>query len=112
MSDSSSATPPPAKLHKRWTPQRQFLFLATLDRTRCATMAAKAAGLSRESAYRCRKRDPGGLFALMWDEIMARKAINGVTVRDLRRDPLDPWFALRMTRAGGSLAHLRTLGPS
>ncbi len=34
-------------------------------------IAAGKAGLSRESAYRLRARDPGGLFALMWDDIMA-----------------------------------------
>lgn len=28
--------------------------------------------MSRESAYRLRARDPQGLFALMWDEVVRR----------------------------------------
>jgi hypothetical protein len=62
--------PAPPRLH--WTPDRQCLFLHWLERTRSATEAAEKAGLSRESAYRLRARDRGGLFALMWDDIMAR----------------------------------------
>ncbi|WP_300973343.1 LysR family transcriptional regulator [Sphingomonas sp. LHG3406-1] len=63
----SSASPPTG-----WTPERQVVFLHWLERTRSATAAAKKAGMSRESAYRLRARDPGGLFALMWHDIMAR----------------------------------------
>jgi hypothetical protein len=55
-----------------WTPERQRIFLHWLERTRSATEAAKRAGLSRESAHRLKARDPQGLFALMWDDIMAR----------------------------------------
>ena len=50
-----------------WTPARQFAFLTTLARTRCVSTAAKAATMSRESAYRLRRREPHGLFALSWD---------------------------------------------
>ena len=67
MRDSTTSTPRPG-----WTPERQRDFLHHLERSRSATLAAARTGLSRESAYRCRKRDPGGLFALMWDDIMAR----------------------------------------
>jgi hypothetical protein len=66
MPDSSQ----PATL--TWTPERQCLFLHWLERTRSATAAARKVGLSRESAYRLRGRDPQGLFALMWADIMAR----------------------------------------
>jgi hypothetical protein len=55
-----------------WTPERQRVFLHWLERTRSATAAARKAGLSRESAHRLRARDPDGLFALMWYDIMAR----------------------------------------
>ena len=55
-----------------WTPERQCLFLHWLERTRSASEAADRAGMSRESAYRFRARDPDGLFALMWTDIMAR----------------------------------------
>lgn len=62
-----SASPRPG-----WTPDRQCLFLHWLERTRSATAAAARVGLSRESAHRLRARDPDGLFALMWADIMAR----------------------------------------
>lgn len=62
----------PASSRPAWTPERQLVFLHWLERTRSASEAAEKAGLSRESAYRLRARDPGGLFALMWHEIMAR----------------------------------------
>lgn len=55
-----------------WTPDRQCLFLHWLDRTRSVTVAAARVGLSRESAHRLRQRDPHGLFALVWNDIMAR----------------------------------------
>jgi hypothetical protein len=65
-------TPPPPP---RWTPDRQCAFLRHLDRTRSPTRAAALVGMSRESAYRCRARDPDGLFALLWTDIMARPPI-------------------------------------
>lgn len=50
-----------------WTPARQVAFLSTLTRTRSVTRAARAAGMSREGAYRLRRREPHGLFAAAWD---------------------------------------------
>jgi hypothetical protein len=50
-----------------WTPQRQLDFLDVLRRTRSVAEAARAVGMSRESAHRLRRREPGGLFALSWD---------------------------------------------
>lgn len=49
-----------------WTAQRQLAFLTALARTRRVTAAARAAGMSRESAYRLRAREPDGLFAAAW----------------------------------------------
>lgn len=66
MRESSASSRP------SWTPERQLVFLHWLERTRSASEAAEKAGLSRESAYRLRARDPHGLFALMWRDIMAR----------------------------------------
>jgi hypothetical protein len=54
-----------------WTPARQLRFLDVLARTRSVTRAAAAAGMSRESAYRLRKRVPNGLFAAAWDRVLA-----------------------------------------
>ncbi len=49
-----------------WTPARQLDFLSVLARTRSVSRAAKVTGMSRESAYRLRRREPDGLFALTW----------------------------------------------
>ena len=57
-----------------WTPARQLRFLDALTCTRSVTRAARAAGMSRESAYRLRKRDPDGLFAAAWDRVLATSA--------------------------------------
>jgi hypothetical protein len=53
-----------------WTPARQLTFLHVLERTRSVSSAAAAARMSRESAYRLRRRDPNGLFALLWRRAM------------------------------------------
>lgn len=65
-----------------WTPARQLRFLDVLQRTRSVTRAAAAAGMSRESAYRLRNRDPDGLFAAAWERAMkSHKAVNLVPRR-------------------------------
>ena len=60
----------PTFADRRWTGQRQLAFLDTLSGTRCVTRAAAAAGMSRESAYRLRRRPAGALFAAALDRIM------------------------------------------
>jgi len=67
-----------------WTAGRQLRFLAALARTRSVTQAAAFAGMSRESAYRLRRRPGAGLFAAAWDNAVARS--HG---RKLRFAPLD-----------------------
>lgn len=53
--------------HDGWTPDRQLEFLDMLARTGSVTRSARAAGMSREGAYRLRSREPDGLFATAWD---------------------------------------------
>ena len=53
-----------------WTAARQLAFLTILAQTRSVSRAAAATGMSRESAYRLRARDPDGLFALLWKRAM------------------------------------------
>ena len=53
-----------------WTADRQLVFLETLAVTRSVSVAAKSAGMSRESAYRLRRRPGAGLFAAAWDRAM------------------------------------------
>jgi len=52
-----------------WTATRQLGFLDALVGTRSVTRAAASVGMSRESAYRLRARDQGGLFAALWDRV-------------------------------------------
>jgi hypothetical protein len=63
---------PPRCRHDGWTVQRQLAFLEVYRRTRSAAAAARACGMSRESACRLRARDPQGLFAVMWDHLAAQ----------------------------------------
>ncbi len=53
-----------------WTPERQLRFLAMLADSKSVTKAARAAGMSRESAYRLRGRNRGGLFAHAWEQAL------------------------------------------
>ena len=55
-----------------WTPHRQARFIGHLAETRCVRTAAAAVGLSRESAYRLRRRPGGEGFAAAWDVALGR----------------------------------------
>jgi hypothetical protein len=73
---SASDSHRPAKPTRRirtdgWTAARQLRFLAALTHTRSVTQASRAAGMSRESAYRLRERCEGVLFAALWEEALA-----------------------------------------
>jgi len=68
-----------------WTPQRQLAFLDALARTHCIAKAARAAGMSRESAYRLRARDPNGLFAAAWDRALKGHKVERPRPRPKRR---------------------------
>ena len=68
-----SRTIPPKPLKTRldgWTPERQLRFLQVLGSTRSVTKAAASVRMSREGAYRLRKRSEGSLFALLWDRAL------------------------------------------
>jgi hypothetical protein len=64
-----------------WTPERQLRFLDTLARTRSVTRAARAAGMSRESAYRLRGRKDGALFAAAWDRALEGHKLGSLSPR-------------------------------
>lgn len=81
---------------RHWTALRQCRFLVALEQTRCVSDAAAAAGLSRESAYRYRRRHPDSLFARMWDAILRTTPAGGVTARHLRRRAVLGGFSPRM----------------
>jgi hypothetical protein len=71
-----SADPAPPQRHAcpepcrrdGWTIDRQGRFLVELDRTRSIT---RAAGMSREGAYRLKRRASAARSAAAWDRILA-----------------------------------------
>ena len=56
-----------------WTPLRQAAFLGALAETWSVAAAARAAGMSRESAYRLREKPGAESFAAAWDAILAQR---------------------------------------
>ena len=62
---------PPARSHARWTPARQRVFLAALLELGSVAAAARAAGMSRSSANRLRRRLAGTPFDRSWDQLLA-----------------------------------------
>jgi hypothetical protein len=54
-----------------WTPPRQGDFIGFLAETGSVAEAARQAGLSRESAYRLRRRRGAESFAAAWDAALA-----------------------------------------
>jgi hypothetical protein len=72
-----------------WTEEKQRRFIETLADTGLVRVAAKAVGMSRESAYRLRRSPQGDAFARAWDaarhhagglieDIAFERAIEGV----------------------------------
>ncbi len=53
----------------QWTSDRVVTFCVTLAATGNVTLAARATGMSRKSAYARRASDPG--FAALWDRALA-----------------------------------------
>lgn len=60
------ALPAPPDAGERWTPERQAQFLRELAASHCVSAAARAVGMSRQSAYRLRARLRGQPFDRGW----------------------------------------------
>lgn len=84
-------TPKPRK--DGWTIERQLRFLDALRRTRCITRAAAHVGMSRETAYRLRKRAGAALFAAAWDEAMKVTPVS-TSLTPARASQLAEYFRL------------------
>ena len=56
-----------------WTPMKQAAFLGALAVTGSVRAAALRMGMSRESAYRLRRRPEAASFARAWDGVLRRK---------------------------------------
>ncbi|WP_246171485.1 LysR family transcriptional regulator [Sphingobium limneticum] len=54
-----------------WTPARQRLFLSVLLDSGHVSIAARAAGMSRSSAHRLRRKLAGTPFDQAWDRALA-----------------------------------------
>ena len=99
-----------------WTADRQLGFLDILARTNSVSAAAASVGMSRESAYRLRRRDPAGLFAAAWDRAvgagrpaLTRAEIDEGHIRLIRRACGPEGVNLRLGRADDQV---RDLPPS
>lgn len=68
-SPPAPAASPADRTH--WTPARQRLFLTALLDTGSVAHAARAAGMSRSSAHRLRRRLVGTPFDRLWDKALA-----------------------------------------
>jgi hypothetical protein len=117
----AKATKVPAK---GWTKAKRTRFLDTLAATAHVRMAAKAAGMGPQAAYKLRRRDPA--FAALWAaalELGYERLETGLLARALGRDvdainaiepdgeivdmPIDPDIAFRvlgMRRAAAAAA--------
>jgi hypothetical protein len=95
MSQSHSSLPVRSFRHDGWTPERQIAFLDTLAQTRSVTRAAKAAGMSRESAYRLRRRPSAAWFAAAWDQLLkGHRPVTLASRRPARRNGDFPRFSI------------------
>ena len=74
-----------------WTPEKQSGFIEALAEMGCVASAAKAVGMSRESAYRLRARTDAAAFRNAWEaaldyayhrlgEAALDRALNGVPI--------------------------------
>ncbi|MEW4468750.1 hypothetical protein AB1K62_13060 [Parasphingorhabdus sp. JC815] len=71
----------PQERHDGWSPDRQVVFLEALARTGNVKASALYAGLSRESAYKLRRRPDARAFARAWDAAL-------IHARDVFQDEL------------------------
>ncbi|MCK0127442.1 hypothetical protein [Erythrobacter sp. F6033] len=113
----------PASAAPHWTPERQSAFLTALASTHSVTQAARAVGMSRQSAYALRARLKGEPFDLAWHaalrcrfdalaEAALERAMHGVEVPHFHQGELihtSRRFDERLTVA--LLAMRERLGP-
>lgn len=90
-----------------WTPERAVTFIVTLAATASVTLAARAAGMSRKSAYALKGRDRA--FAAAWTA--ALRASRGNKVEEVDAPPLSCAHGDRRPMRRGRLPLVRTPPP-
>ncbi|NML06175.1 hypothetical protein [Sphingomonas sp. G-3-2-10] len=78
-----------------WTVEKQRAFLVHLSETGCVGDACAPVGLSRQSAYKLRRRAPNSLFSIGWDVAihMARQAmLDEATERAIQGREVPVWY--------------------
>jgi len=69
--DDLAFTPVPVQARRDgWTPERQKAFIVRLALCGCVSVAAKAVGKNRVSAYRLRDRPGADAFTEAWDKAL------------------------------------------
>jgi hypothetical protein len=74
-----------------WTAGKSVTFIVTLAAIGDVTLAARAAGMSRKSAYALRSRDPA--FAAAWAAALrasSRRPVEGDKVEEVEEPPISP----------------------
>jgi len=56
-----------------WTPLRQAEFIGHLAQARCVTTAARAVGMTRQTAHRLREREGAESFRAAWDAALCKQ---------------------------------------
>lgn len=87
-----------------WTEEKQRRFIETLADTGLVNVAAKAVGMSRESAYRLRRSAHGAAFARAWDA--ARHHAGGL-VEDLAFERAIEGTEQEVLNSGGEVVATR-----
>ena len=87
----------PRRPHE-WSNGKIVTFLVTLAASRSVTLAARAAGMSRKSAYALKSRDPA--FADAWAKALL--ASKGHKVEEIEGVPVSPTQGDAATRAAPS----------
>lgn len=86
MTHTAKADAPTARAEPSyWTVQRMNAFIETLQRTHNVAAAARAAGMSRRSAYRLRARLPGHPFDRAWEAALVPRQVLERVVSDYAR---------------------------
>ena len=74
-----------------WTPAAAVTFIVSLAASRSVTLAARAAGMSRKSAYALKGRDPA--FAFAWaaaTQASRAPGLQGDKVKEVDGPPVSP----------------------